>query len=109
MRNMEKEFGEISAGEAIMLLCEEFGYSQTPFTFVTTSRRVTLQTLKNASCMGKIAAYSVGPIEFYGGPPGKRQYYVGSLLTMLYDAILYSWKTTGQYEELVTELEAPPF
>lgn|SRR5574340_1162490 len=109
MKSMEKEFGEISASEAIMLLCEEFGFNQTPFTFVNTSRRLTLESLKGAVSMGKIAAYSVGPIEFYGGPPGNRHYYIGSLLTMLYDAILYSWKTTGQYSELVTEVEESPF
>jgi hypothetical protein len=38
----------------------------------------------------KVPASSIGPIQFIGGPPGKRDYTQGSLLTLLQDLILLS-------------------
>jgi len=37
-----------------------------------------------------VPACEVAPLSFWGGPPGKREWYDGSLLTMLMDAILCS-------------------
>jgi hypothetical protein len=38
-----------------------------------------------------INAKDIGPIRFYGGPPQKRKWYSGSLLSILVDAVLESY------------------
>ena len=46
--------------------------------------------LRNIPESSQALAASVGPIQFIGGPPGKRDYCQGSLLTILEDLILLS-------------------
>jgi hypothetical protein len=43
----------------------------------------------------KILARNVGPFRFWGGPPGCRRLYTGTLLTFLIDRVLYNDAISG--------------
>jgi len=95
------ELEEVSASEAVELLCQEFGLGHSCICFVNTQSRREVQTFLGASYMEGVAASAVGPIEFIGGPPDNRGLHTGSLLTYLCDVILYDWAILGAYTDLV--------
>ena len=100
-RNLLNELSEISAQEAIELLCTEFQLGRSWISFVRTRNRAELRTFLGATYMNNIAASEVGPIEFWGGPPEQKDYQTGTLLTYLCDAILYNWAVFGNYADMV--------
>jgi hypothetical protein len=99
--NLRNELGEISAKDAADLLCTDFNRGDTIVTYLLTKTTTTARNIKKKVGSTTISADDVSPIVFWGGPPGNKRYYKGTLLTMLCDAILYDWATIGSYSELV--------
>ncbi|MFA5344722.1 MAG: hypothetical protein WC315_00370 [Candidatus Omnitrophota bacterium] len=99
--NLLNELSEISAEDAIELLCTEFGLGRSWITFVNTHNRAEVKSFLGAIYLRGIAAADVGPIEFWGGPPTRKGYQKGTLLTYLCDAILLHWAIEGNYADMV--------
>ncbi len=99
--NLFNELSELSAEEAVELLCTEFGLGRSWITFVNTKNRAEIKSFLGAIYLRGIAASDVGPIEFWGGPPGHKTYQRGTLLTYLCDAILCHWAIDGNYADMV--------
>jgi hypothetical protein len=99
--NLLSTLAEVSAEEAVELLCVEFQLGRSWISFLHTKSRAELKSFLGAIYLRGIVASDVGPIEFYGGPPGQRDYQKGTLLTYLCDAILYNWALYGNYAEMV--------
>lgn len=91
----------ITAAETVNLLCEEFGKGQSIIMFVKSGTRREIRSLLLENCLGQLAPEDVGPIQFWGGPPTRRGHFIGNLLTMLCDSVLYDWATKGHYIEMV--------
>jgi hypothetical protein len=99
--NLLNELAEISAEDAVALLCVEFGLGCSWISFVSTKNRVEIKSFLGAIYLRGIAASDVGPIEFWGGPPNQKGYQRGTLLTYLCDNILSQWALYGNYVEMV--------
>ena len=99
--NLMVEFSEMTACEAGQLMEDEFGEGKVAFTYPLTGRTATGFDIIKQKGSNLILATDVSPIMFYGGPPGKRMLFRGSLLTMLLDRVLYKWVTHNEYSELV--------
>ncbi len=99
--NLLKELSEISAEDAVELLCKEFGLGRCWITFINTKNRAEIKSFLGAIYLRGIAASDVGPIEFWGGPPSQKGYQKGTLLTYLCDTILSHWALHGNYAEMV--------
>jgi len=95
------ELSDISAYEAFDLLCTEFSLGGSCISFIRTRNRAEVRTFLTANYLQGVSASDVGPIEFWGGPPQKKSYYSGTLLTYLFDAILHSHALNGNYAELI--------
>jgi hypothetical protein len=93
---------DMSAAEVIDVLCHEFSAGRSTITFHNTGNRAEIRSFISAIYLTSVKASDVGPIEFWGGPPKKRDYYTGSLLTYLCDFILNRWKTNNEYADLIT-------
>jgi hypothetical protein len=98
---LQEEFAGMSASEAVDLLCTEFDAGDTNITFLKTGNRSEIRAFLTATYLDALLASDIGPIEFWGGPPKNRKYFSGSLLTYLFDQILFSWVLHGHYSELV--------
>jgi|WetSurMetagenome_2_1015567.scaffolds.fasta_scaffold02484_6 hypothetical protein len=103
--NVLSNLEDISAADAVQLLCNEFYQARSVVVFHNTGNRVEVQNLLLSYGLGSIAASDVAPIEFWGGPPQERKHYNGSLLTYLCDLILYNWVVKGYYADLVERLQ----
>jgi hypothetical protein len=99
--NLLKTLAEISAEEAVEILCTEFGLGRSWITFVNTHNRAEIKSFLGAIYLRGIAASDVGPIEFWGGPPGQKGYQKGTLLTYLCDTVLSHWAQDGNYADMV--------
>jgi hypothetical protein len=69
--------------------------------FIRSKNRESLNSFKNKTGLQDLLATDFGPIEFYGGPPGLRDYYKGNLFTLLCDGILNNWARFGTHIALV--------
>ncbi len=103
--NLIQELGEIGAGEAIELLCNEFHLDRAFISFVRTKRRSEIKTFLGVPGLNGVLAREFGPLQFWGGPPKARGFHTGTLLTYLCDAILYNWMVYGNYADLVQGME----
>lgn len=99
--NLQVEFSELTAREVGQLMEDEFGQGNVTFTYPLTGRTSNPNKVVVQAGSNTILASEVSPITFYGGPPGNKSLYRGSLLTMLLDRVLYSWITKNEYSELV--------
>jgi hypothetical protein len=95
------ELGDTTAKEAVELLCNEFNLGRSWITFELNQNRVELKTFLGVTTMAGIRASDVGPIKFWGGPPQGRGLTSGTLLTYLFDAILYNHVLFGHYSEFI--------
>jgi hypothetical protein len=99
--NLTRELSELSARDVGQLMEDEFGQGAVIFTYPLTGRTSCANDVVKQAGSHTILASEVSPISFYGGPPGKRQLFRGSLLTLAMDRILYNWTTKNLYTELV--------
>jgi hypothetical protein len=99
--HIKKYIEGCSAYDAINLLCEEFGKGQSTITFLLSGQRREIRSFLTAQHLAALQPDDLGPIEFWGGPPNKRASYKGTILTMLCDAVLYSFALHGYYAEMV--------
>lgn len=100
-RKLQRELEEMSAREIASLIESEFGLGKTSFRFDLTGRTSTPKKIRKHKSSGHIGAREISPIVFWGGPPGRQRHFKGSLLTWLYDLILYHYATHGEYAEMV--------
>jgi len=98
---LQRELQGISAKEATEIICNEFHRGDYLFTYSLTDRVSTPKRLMEQKSIAGIGAEEISPISFYGGPPGHRKFYNGSLLTWLCDLVMYAWVTEGSYEDMV--------
>jgi hypothetical protein len=96
-----ENLSQTTAYEAIELLCQEFGLGRSVISFLQTKNRAELRTFLTATYLDSMLASDIGPIEFWGGPPAGRRFLRGSLLTYLFDVILFNWAVGGNYADLV--------
>jgi hypothetical protein len=102
--NLTTTIDKLSITDAIDILLHEFNLEHLAITFILTGRRYFLEEFKKAhpiKLLSSVDACMCGPIEFWGGPPFQRNYYRGNLLTCVWDAILYTHFTQGNYADLV--------
>lgn len=102
--NLTAIIDKLSIIDALDILLHEFGLKQTTITFILTGKRYSLEAFKKAhstNLFSTVDASRCGPIEFWGGPPFQRDYYQGSLLTCVWDAILHAHFTQNSYTDLV--------
>lgn len=90
--------------DTLSLLFDEFNDTCVVVTWVYNKQTMSLGNLAKIRQYHGMDAECVGPIEFWGGPPTKRQHFKGSLLTLLCDRILYCWSVNGEYCNLVQSL-----
>lgn len=103
IRRLNQELGEISAEEAIIILIDDFNLGLGTVRFSKTNTEYTISGLQNMCKGQKIAATAVSPIFFAGGPPNDTaRIFKGSLLTLLFDRIMYEYCVTGAFADLVT-------
>lgn len=102
--NLLKELADISAEDAVELLCTEFGFGHSWISFINTKNRAEIKSFLGAIYLRGISASEVGPIEFWGGPPNQKGYQRGTLLTYLCDVILLNWVLHGNYADMVQGL-----
>jgi len=98
---LRHELEGLNAKEVAELIRTEFKHGSTTFKYCLTDRESCAHTIESQTGSGTIGAEEISPIEFWGGPPNKRQFYRGSLLTYLCDLVLHNWVTTGNYNDLV--------
>lgn len=99
--HLEREFDNVTASEVAQLLLNEFNMDKAVIEF-SSGRKLTLIEILDTVNDNNIDARSVSPIKFWGGPPnGEAKQFTGSLLTMLFDQILYNHALDGSYAELV--------
>ncbi len=88
--------------EALDILIRDFYLGEEVILFNGTQRRVALKILREEyNSFDGILAKWVSPIKFWGGPPELRDYYYGSLLTLLCDKVLNAWRMDGSYADMV--------
>ncbi len=99
---ISQNFDDIIAIDALGILVNEFAMEDEEIMFNGTQRTVSIKNLRveYASLPGVLAKY-VSPIKFWGGPGALRDYYTGSLMTLLCDRILNAWCYKGLYADLV--------
>jgi hypothetical protein len=100
---LQRELEGVSAKEAAEIICNEFGRGEHLFTYALTERASTPKRVMEQKGVAGISAEEISPICFYGGPPGNRKFYRGTLLTWLCDLILFSWATEGNYADMVID------
>ncbi len=98
--NLEREFQELSAVDVIALLCDEFHLDNITVQF-SSGKAIELWRLRETIKDPTVGAAYISPVTFWGGPPGPFKKFSGSILTVLYDAILRAWVRTGAYADLV--------
>ena len=99
--HLERELGDLSAVDAVNILCEEFNFGQAQVKFLS-GRETTVNNLKAIIAGHNMGAELVGPLMFFGGPPNNAAtLYQGSLFTMVMDKILYEYSINGSYADLV--------
>ncbi len=98
--HLKHELQELSAIEVIALLCDEFHLDNTSITF-SSGKPIEIWRLRESIKDPTVGAEYISPIVFWGGPPGPFKKFQGSILTVLYDAILRAWIRTGAYADLV--------
>jgi hypothetical protein len=99
--HLEKELGEATAEEAALLLIQEFNLEKAEVEFPS-GRVIRIQEILDSVRKNTMSAKMVSPIKFWGGPPNRAaQHFQGSLLTMLFDRILYMNSINGEYSDLV--------
>lgn len=97
-----QNFDDISAIDAISILINEFTMGTEVIMFNGTQRNVSIQDLESEyQNLPLVLAKYVSPIKFWGGPGELRDYYTGSLMTLLCDRILNAWCYKGLYTDLV--------
>lgn len=99
--NLQTELADITVADAIGVLCRDLGMGNTGICLVATNKRVVIRSYLGSVYLKDALAVNFGPIEFWGGPPNKRDYHRGSLLTLLCDSILFRWSVDGSYADLV--------
>lgn len=56
-----------------------------------------------SGCVLDMPCHESGLIQFYGGPPGKPQWFTGTVFTMLADATLFHKHYTGGLAEALSQ------
>jgi hypothetical protein len=100
LAHLAHELLDIGALEAIGLLCDNFHLDCAPVQF-DSGEPIEIWRLRELVSGVSIRAEYLSPLTFWGGPPGPLKKYRGSILTVLYDAILREWTRTGAYADLV--------
>jgi hypothetical protein len=100
---LRREFDGLTAKEAAELVCNEFDEGYTSFRYILTSRKSCAKSILNLPGADRISAEEISPIEFWGGPPDRRQFYRGTLLTWVCDLVLHAWSTKGYYTDMVVD------
>ncbi len=97
-----KNLENVTVLEALDILISDFYLGDEVILFNGTMRSVALKTLREEySSLEGILAKWISPIKFWGGPGEIRDYYYGSLLTLLCDRVLNAWRKDGSYADLV--------
>jgi len=99
--SLEKAFNYASAEDVVQILMNEFYLNWSEITFGS-GRKMTLEDISKVVKNQNISAASISPITFDGGPPNMPvTQFSGSLLTMLFDRIMYQNTFNGKYADLV--------
>ena len=99
--NLERELGQVTAEEAAQILCEEFNFGKAEVTFAS-GRAIDIEHIRATVAGHPVSAQDVGPLRFWGGPPnGEARLFLGTLLTFLFDRIMYHNIISGAYADLV--------
>ena len=102
IRNLEQELNGISADEAAKILIEEFNLGMGTIKFINSGTEITIDEIYSICKDKNIDAHKVSPISFPGGPPNdSAKEFKGSLLTLLFDRIMYEYCVTGAFADLV--------
>jgi hypothetical protein len=94
----------LTAARTVNYLNYSFGASEDELEMNGVSTTPT-KILKDLPALQAVPASTVAPLSFWGGPPGKKDWYEGSLLTFLVDRILNSadagnWGLLGRFFDL---------
>lgn len=99
--HLEREFGEATAEDVANLLITEFNLDAAEVEF-NSGRKMTVLQILGVVSDHTVSASCISPIKFWGGPPnGEARRFSGSLLTMLFDRIMYLNAIDGRYADLV--------
>jgi len=102
IRHLEQELNKISAEEAAKILIDEFNLGLGTIKFINSGTEITIDEIYSICKDKNIDANKVSPISFPGGPPNNSaKEFKGSLLTLLFDRIMYEYYVTGAYADLV--------
>jgi hypothetical protein len=91
LEDYQREFAQLTAGEAIDLLTE-FKSLQEGVLIQDTETRRLVRTTPMQLCFkvpGETLASKVGPFQFCGGPPGRFLWVGGTLQTMVIDKVMH--------------------
>ena len=83
--HLERELGDLSAVDAVNILCEEFNFGQAQVKFLS-GRETTVNNLKAIIAGHNMGAELVGPLMFFGGPPNN----AATLYQVLYSQWLWT-------------------
>jgi hypothetical protein len=100
---LRHELEGLTAKEAAELICNEFNVGYESFTYILSDRKSCAKSILALPGADRISAEEISPIEFWGGPPTKRQFYRGTLLTWVCDLVLHAWATKGWYTDMVMD------
>jgi hypothetical protein len=96
-----QELEGLSAKEAAEIIMNEFGAGEDVFYFALTGKPSCANLIYKNKDAHRVLAEEVSPIRFLGGPPNKKQWYRGTLLTWVCDLVLNAWVKDGSYVEMV--------
>ncbi len=97
-----QNFDDLTVIDALDILINEFGMGDEDIMFNGTHRTVSINDLRVEYCdMHSVLAKYISPIKFWGGPGELRDYYMGSLMTLVCDRVLNAWRYKGMYSDLV--------
>ncbi len=99
--HLEREFGDAPAADVAELLMTEFNLGKAEVEFGS-GRKMNVEQILGVVSDHTVSARLISPIKFWGGPPNtEARRFTGSLLTMLFDRIMYLNAIDGSYAELV--------
>jgi hypothetical protein len=103
IQHLEQELKGIGAEEAAQILINDFNLGLGTIKFVNSGTEITLDEVHQICKDKNIDARQVSPILFWGGSPNdSAREFKGSLLTLLFDRIMYEYCVTGAFADLVT-------